>query len=391
MTTEYDVIIVGGGLGGLSAALACNIAGLKSALVAKKTSQSDGRTTALFMPSIDFLDDIGIWQELEPQTAALKTMRILDGTKRLVRSRPAAFHSNEIGLETFGYNIPNQAMFSILEKHIDASDISVIDDVAIDYTETDRSGEITLSDRTKLTAKHVIAADGRNSLIREKSGIKHRSWTYQQKAIVLSFSHKFSHQNISTEFHTEDGPFTQVPLPGNRSSLVWAVADGGESELLSKPINELNLIIEEKLHSILGPVEIDTKLQCFPLSSLLADRFSSRHALLVGEAAHAFPPIGAQGLNLGLRDVITAIECITGQDGDNAASDYDKKRRADIVTRTFGIDMFNRTLLTSFLPVQLVRSGAIAAVSSIPLLRQLVMRQGAMPGKPSPNNMREGA
>lgn len=382
--SQFDIIVVGGGLAGLSAAIAAHQTGFKTAIIAKKPASVDERTTALFMPSIDFLDQIGIWQKIKSKTEALKTMRILDGTNRLIRSRPASFHSSEIELEQFGFNIPNEILLDALSEKITALKITRYDDFATDYTDEEGGAALSLVNGDTLRANHVIAADGRNSLIREKAGITHRAWKYHQKAIVFSFKHTLSHQNISTEFHTEKGPFTQVPLPGKRSSLVWAIKPEEEVEILALPLAELNLMAEKNMHSILGAVDIDTTPQCYPLSSLLADKFGHGRVLLVGEAGHAFPPIGAQGLNLGLRDVMKAIECISTHKTDggvNAADIYHRARQVDVITRTFGIDMFNRTLLTSFLPVQLIRSGVISAASNVPFLKQALMRQGSSVNK----------
>ena len=379
---NYEVLVVGGGLAGMSAALACQNAGLNVAIIAKKPANNDGRTTALFMPSVDFLNDLGVWDKIKDQTAALKTMRILDSTKRLIRSRPASFPSSEIGLDAFGYNFPNHPLLASLYEKIAETDIELIESLAVDYSESEDCGIVMLENGEHVSAQHILASDGRNSLIRQKVDISAKTWGYQQKAIVLTFTHKFPHQNISTEFHTEKGPFTQVPLPGKRSSLVWAIKEDEEDYFMNLSKDELNTLVEQGLHSTLGPVKIDQEPQCFPLSSLIATRFGKGYVMLIGEAAHAFPPIGAQGLNLGLRDVMTAIECLKEhhQSPKQASEAYNRKRRADVHTRTFGIDMFNRTLLTSFLPVQLIRSGAISAISSIAPLRQFVMRQGALPG-----------
>lgn len=374
--SQFDVVVVGGGLAGLSATIAAHQAGFKTAVVAKPLTSTDERTTALFMPSIEFLEQIGIWSKIRGETQPLRTMRILDGTSRLIRSRPASFHSSEIKLEQFGYNIPNKILLEALFETISEQKICRFDNFATDYVDEKGIAHLTLDDGQVIQAVHVIAADGRNSFLREKAGITHRAWQYDQKAIILSFKHRLPHQDISTEFHTEKGPFTQVPLPGNRSSLVWAIKPDEEEVLLKRPLNELNLLVEQNMHSLLGDVDIDTTPQCYPLSSLLADRFGKGCILLVGEAGHAFPPIGAQGLNLGLRDVMGAIECIT-KHGINAANAYHRARQMDVISRTFGIDMFNRTLLTSFLPVQLIRSGVISAASQIPFLKQILMRQGS--------------
>ena len=211
---QFEVLVVGGGLAVMSAALACDKAGFKTAIIARKPVRADGRTTALFMPSIDFLDDLGVWEEIKDQTSALKTMRILDSTNRLIRSRPASFPSSEIGLEAFGYNFPNHPLLEALYAQMDDTEIEIFDHFASDYSEDADQAIVTLDNGESVSADHVLASDGRNSLIRQKVDISANTWGYKQKAIVLTFAHKFSHQNISTEFHTEKGPFTQVPLPG---------------------------------------------------------------------------------------------------------------------------------------------------------------------------------
>ena len=136
--------------------------------------------------------------------------------------------------------------------------------------------------------------------------------------------------------------------------------------------------------SILGAVEVEDGFQSFPMSSLIAHRFGAGRTLLVGEAGHAFPPIGAQGLNLGLRDVEQAIAALAEAGGpvsaETAARRYDSQRRIDVSSRTFGVDLLNRALLTSFLPAQLLRAGGLAALDSIRPLKLLAMREGMTPG-----------
>lgn len=386
MSEKIKCTIVGGGLAGLVCAIALRHEGCSTRLISRDFRSDDRRTTALFMPSIAFLDRLGCWQDIAAACNPLQTMRIIDGTTRLIRARPAIFHSSDIGLDCFGFNIPNHIMFEHLIAHARTLGVELIQDTVSDFQQTANGADITLSvSGKKLSADFVIAADGRSSQIRELAGIRTRSWLYQQKAIVTSFTHRLPHQNISTEFHTETGPFTQVPLPsnqpnliGNRSSLVWAVRDGQETDYLNAPKNELNRTIEDKMHSILGQIELDSDLQVFPLSSLIADQFSKQRVLLIGEAAHAFPPIGAQGLNLGLRDVMDAVDCLKSLSEPNEVMHaYQRKRQSDIVTRTFIVDMFNRSLLTSFLPVQLARAMTLDIANNVTPVKQFLMRQGA--------------
>ncbi|HEX2146661.1 MAG TPA: FAD-dependent monooxygenase, partial [Pseudorhizobium sp.] len=236
-----------------------------------------------------------------------------------------------------------------------------------------------------LSAALVVGADGRGSKVRESAGIGTRRWAYPQTAVVLNFGHSLPHGNVSTEFHTVTGPFTQVPLPGRRSSLVWVVKPHEAERLLALSPEGLSTEIEARMQSMLGKVIVEPGAQSWPLSSLMADRFGKDRVALVGEAAHAFPPIGAQGLNLSLRDIIELSDILAASRDRPVPPDFgerfNRRRRADIMSRTFGVDLLNRSLLSDFLPVQMMRAAGLHLVSALPPLRNLVMREGIEPGR----------
>ena len=385
MREHYDITVVGGGLAGSVAALAAAAEGGTGAFVAPPPPRQDGRTTALLSQSIDLLSRLGIWNVVQPSSAPLRTMRILDGTTRLLRAPPVSFRSSEIGLEAFGYNIPNQPLFDALQATTTQSGlIERFESPLVSATQTDDTVELNLADGARITALASLAADGRGSKLREEVGIRVKTWSYPQSALVMNFSHSIPHADTSTEFHTEQGPFTQVPLPGNRSSLVWAVDPDQVDGILAMPRDKLNLEVETRMRSILGKIEIEGDLQSWPLSSLIAHGFGAGRTMLVGETGHAFPPIGAQGLNLGLRDITQAIRSLKDAGGPREAPQavraFDRQRRLDVGSRTAGVDLLNRALLSSFLPVQALRAGGLAALSAIPPLRVLAMREGMTPG-----------
>ena len=385
MREHYDITVVGGGLAGSVAALAAAAEGGTVAFVAPPPPRQDGRTTALLSQSIDLLSRLGIWNVVQPSSAPLRTMRILDGTTRLLRAPPVSFRSSEIGLEAFGYNIPNQPLFDALQATTTQSGlIERFESPLVSATQTDDTVELNLADGARITALASLAADGRGSKLREEVGIRVKTWSYPQSALVMNFSHSIPHADTSTEFHTEQGPFTQVPLPGNRSSLVWAVDPDQVDGILAMPRDKLNLEVETRMRSILGKIEIEGDLQSWPLSSLIAHGFGAGRTMLVGETGHAFPPIGAQGLNLGLRDITQAIRSLKDAGGPREAPQavraFDRQRRLDVGSRTAGVDLLNRALLSSFLPVQALRAGGLAALSAIPPLRVLAMREGMTPG-----------
>ncbi|MGK6314884.1 UbiH/UbiF family hydroxylase [Neorhizobium sp. DT-125] len=383
---HLEIAVVGGGLAGSVAALALARAGRKVALIAPASGKVDERTTALMDQSIRFLERLGVWEGIAPSAAPLSIMQIIDGTKRLLRAPAAQFRAMDVGLYAFGYNIPNRALSGTLDAAVSAEpNITKMEQSVgtLDYS-AERVA-VTLSDGSTITADFVIGADGRKSKTREAAGIGVRRWSYPQSALVLNFSHTLPHGNVSTEFHTETGPFTQVPLPGLRSSLVWVVKPQEAQRLVELPAAELSRAVEDRMQSTLGKVTVEGAPQVWPLSSLMADRFGKGRLALIGEAAHAFPPIGAQGLNLSLRDIIALTELLTAT-GDrpipaDAGERFNRRRRPDVMSRTFGVDLLNRSLLSDFLPVQMLRAAGLHILTNAPPLRNLLMREGIEPGR----------
>ncbi|MFC6656428.1 FAD-dependent monooxygenase [Roseibium salinum] len=183
------------------------------------------------------------------------------------------------------------------------------------------------------------------------------------------------------------GPFTLVPLPGRQSSLVCVETAEGAQRLLTMSTSELELELERRAHSILGWFKLASKAQSFPLAGLTATRLTADRLALVGETAHVFPPIGAQGLNLSLRDIsdlgnVLSKALARNQDIGSSAvlAGYETRRRSDIRSRTNAVDALNRSLLTGFLPVQLARGAGMYFAGKVGPLRRLLMREGMAPG-----------
>jgi 2-octaprenyl-6-methoxyphenol hydroxylase len=383
---DYEIAVVGGGLAGSVAALALARGGRHTVLVAPEATSGDERTTALMDHSIRFIDGLGLWERIGPSAASLSIMQIIDATDRLLRAPTAQFRAADVGLYAFGYNIPNQVLLRTLNDAVAAEPNVTRATGSVQAVEvTADQALLTLSDGQTLSAALVVGADGRGSKVRESAGIGTRRWAYPQTAVVLNFGHSLPHGNVSTEFHTVTGPFTQVPLPGRRSSLVWVVKPHEAERLLALSPEGLSTEIEARMQSMLGKVTVEPGAQSWPLSSLMADRFGKDRVALVGEAAHAFPPIGAQGLNLSLRDIIELSDILAASRDRPVPPDFgerfNRRRRADIMSRTFGVDLLNRSLLSDFLPVQMMRAAGLHLVSALPPLRNLVMREGIEPGR----------
>jgi 2-octaprenyl-6-methoxyphenol hydroxylase len=392
--SDAEVVVVGGGPAGLTAAVALASAGVETVLFGPK-ARDDRRTTALMTGSVAALEALGVWDRCRPNAAPLRVMRIVDDTGRLIRAPEVAFAAEEIGQDAFGYNVENRHLVAALEMR--AAELGALRRIIApaDAVELEKDHASVSAGTIKIRAQLVVAADGRNSPCRAAAGIATDGWSYPQTALALNFAHTHPHGDASTEFHTPSGPFTLVPLPGLRASLVWVVEPAEADRLLALSDGELSIEIERRAHSVLGKVAVETGRGAFSLAIQTARVFGARRVALVGEAAHVIPPIGAQGLNLGVRDAATIAELVASarREGADIGADallarYDQLRRSDVTTRSMTVDLLNRSLLSDFLPLQGARGLGLYVLDRFPPLRRAFMREGIAPAAATPRLMR---
>lgn len=389
---DFDAAIIGGGPAGLATAVAFARSGARTALVARRASYADNRTTALLGDSVTFLQSLGIWQRCRDRAAALQVMRLIDDTARLIRAPEMRFVSNEIGMDAFGYNVANRDLLDAMESCAGEMALTRINSDAADLVHGRQFVEVRCRNGAHLTARLVVGADGRRSLCRASAGVDMTFRALKQSAVTCNVSHSRPHHNTSTEFHTAHGPCVFVPLNGNRSSVVWVMQPDAADRLAAASDDELSAAIEKQSHYHLGTLKADGDRHVFPLAFGQAQEMARLRIALVGEAAHVLPPIGAQGLNLGLRDAASisriAIEAIgAGSDpGHSGVLDtYARERRADIAKRDLMVGIANQSLLTGFLPAQMLRSAGMHLMNASGPLRRFVMRQaiGTNAGPPA--------
>lgn len=390
---DCDIAVVGGGLAGLVAAL--TLAGLgRSVVLFAPPRPPDRRTTAILGDSVDALRAVGVWSDLEAQSAPLRAIRVVDATGRLGRAPEVRFDAEELGLEAFGYNVPNEAMLAALDVAVARSAVRHVVSAVSGFEPAVDGLRLTGANGVRITARLVVGADGRGSPTRSAAGIALRSRTRRQAALVADFRHELPHDDTSTEFHTTHGPFTLVPLPGRRSALVWVNETAEAERIAALPAEALAETVEAKASSILGAMTLDGRAQVIALSSAAAARYAADRVVLIGEAAHVVPPIAAQGFNLAIGDIRTLAALIetAGPDSAAVADSYDRRRRSAVSLRAGAVDVLNWSLLTGLPPVHAVRGLGLLAVARMPGLRRLVMRQGLGSGTAPPTEMdRPGA
>jgi 2-octaprenyl-6-methoxyphenol hydroxylase len=377
-----DAFVVGGGLTGLAAAVAVAKAGLETVHLVPK-GPPDRRTSALMGPSVDYLVSAGLIADPAALGHPLTQIRIIDATGRLIRAPETLFDSAEFGMPAFGWNFPNVKLSESFEAaRASLTNLTTLE-TTLDDLEIGADGStLRLADGKTLSATLVVGADGKKSRVRETAGFRAREHGFTQAALVCDLGLERPIGGTSVEFHYEDGPFTLVPAGGNRANLVWIDDREVLQQAQAGGAEKLAALFAEKSRRLFGRVEMLTPTHVFLLSTLSVDVGGKDGVVLVGEAAHAFPPIGAQGLNLGLRDVadlaasLTAVDRSSSGFGLRVSADYAQRRAADLARTGAMVDTLFRSLLSDFLPAQAARATGLWALKLMPSLRKSAFNVG---------------
>lgn len=391
---DYDLIVSGGGVAGLTTAALFGSHGFSVLLCDPAPPVTEGgaegadmRTTAFLQPARDLLDEAGLWARLSDHAAPLQIMRIVDAGGETPEPRVMRdFNAADISSGPFGWNLPNWLLRREMVARL--AELPNVDFRPGTGTATlltrEREALVGLSDGTRLRTRLVIAADGRNSPMREAAGIGTKTTRYGQKALAFAVTHPIPHDNVSTEIHRTGGPFTLVPLPdrdGKPSSAIVWMEDGPEALRLSRlPVAEFEAAMFERSCGLFGPLTLATQRSLWPIITQVADRMAGERVALVAEAAHVVPPIGAQGLNMSLGDLRSLRDLAVAnpdQLGNRQMLDaYEKRRHAEVKIRAAGIDALNRASQLHARPLRDLRAAGLSALYGAAPMRKMLMQMG---------------
>ena len=391
MIRRFDVIVVGGALNGLAAALALGGFRVRRPLSVAIVDQADpyekvahvddARASALTRSTRHMFEALGVWEHIQAHAQDMREIIVTDGKPVLLQ-----FGGVEVERSASACMIENHVLLEGLLKAVEQSPrLELVAGQAV--TEQSLSpglARLTLASGEQLTANLVVAADGGKSPIRQASHIEMVGWAYDQMGLVASFAHELPHQGRAEEHFTPSGPFAVLPLPGNRSSIVWvkAMQEGKRLHKLSPEDFEAEL--QEQLGNHLGKITLIGRQQGYPLSMLFAKALHGPRLALVGDAAHVIHPLAGLGLNLGLRDAAALAECVgdahaLGQDigGADVLERYTAWRRFDTVTTAAAMDGFNRLFSNENPLLRIIRDLGLQAINRIPALKQAFEREAA--------------
>ncbi|MGI9389750.1 MAG: FAD-dependent monooxygenase [Boseongicola sp.] len=391
---DVDIFISGGGIAGLTAAASFGNLGL-SVIVADPATppksavseNSDLRSTAFLEPAQRLLDEIGLWSSLAAHSTPLETLRVIDcqGDPPTIRTE-RAFQSADLGAPAFGWNLPNWLTRNLHTKQL-AKNKNVDLRLGTGFhalLTREREAIVTLTDNSQVRARLAIAADGRQSPLRDAASIRPKITRYGQKALAFVVAHDIAHSNISTELYLSGGAFTVVPLPDQNgdpaSAVVW-MSDGPDAtRLLKLSDEEFNAAATERSCGVLGQLHLISPRRMWPVVTQRAERLISERTAIIAEAAHVLPPIGAQGLNTSLSDIAALRDLASDRPQDIGTpgflAEYARVRERDIRLRAGVIDLYNRVCRSNDPPVQSLRSLGLRIAHDVTPLRHSIMRAG---------------
>lgn len=386
MTERFDLVIQGGGLTGLALAAAVGGVGARVLLVEERplptttAATFDGRVTAIARGSKQALDSIGAWAGMADAAEAIREIEVGEAES----PGSVRYDAAEVGGEPLGWIVPNQRIRESLLGAIAAAGpaVTIAAPASIALLERAAGGiEARLADGRQIQGALLAVCEGRFSATREVLGIGARRWDYGQTGLVCTFAHELPHRGRAVERFFPDGPFAMLPLPGNRSSIVWALENGLAKSVAGLDDGAFTAEVQERFGDSLGRLTLEGHRWTYPLILVWSHAYVAERAVLVGDAARGIHPIAGQGWNLALRDVTAIAEIVVdrlrlGLDpgSADALDRYATWRSFDSLALVAVTDGINRLFANDVLPLKLARGAGLALVERLPVAKRFFMR-----------------
>lgn len=392
MNFDTDVLIAGGGLNGTTLALALASAGIAVTIVdplpatTRSAGDFDGRGYALSILSQRVLKALGVWKSLGAEVQPILEIKVTDGRAGEGPSPfVLEFDHAEIEEGPMGYMVEDRFLRPALLSALDKAGVTQIDGARVVGETVDGAGiTATLDDGRTIRARLLVGCDGKTSAVASRAGIKRTGWSYGQTALVCAVTHEKPHNGTAHQFFMPPGPLAILPLPGNRSSIVWTETDARAAEIQAMDDESYLSVLRPRFGDFLGRISLAGQRFKYPLGLSIAEKFVASRIALVGDAAHAVHPIAGQGLNAGLKDVAALAEVMAdakrrGEDigSPDVLGRYQEWRRFDTATLALATDVFNRLFSNDNSLLRLARDIGLGLTNAIPGLRRGLIREAA--------------
>lgn len=384
---QFDLVIVGGGLAGLSLACALRETRLKIALVETlpppvRPAGWDARVYAITSINAEFLQRIGIWKHLDlSRIASIQAMHVFgDAEARL------NFSAYETGLSELGWIVESSLMACELwENAKRQGNLTVFRGLApVSLKTLADNAVLELNDRkTTLHAKLIVGADGRDSWIRKAAGLTAMDTPYGEMGLVANFECTEDHRHIARQWFRRDGVLAWLPLPGRRISIVWSTPEAHARELMSLPPEELSRRVAAAGEDKLGALTLITPPAAFPLRLMRVPESVAPRLALIGDAAHGIHPLSGHGINLGFQDArVLAERLIAAPEwedigGMRLLNSYRRARKEETLLMQTATHLLHRLFHETLPGIKTLRNVGMSLTNRLPWLKDLLIRYAA--------------
>jgi len=394
MAHDFDIVIGGGGFIGLTLARALSVAAPELFRVAVvdpapperlHAPNSDGRAMTISAASRRMLETLGVWPAIGADAQPVNRIEITDTPLDAPVRLPALQFDTVQDNEPAAHVVENAVLMRALANAVAGSGVTLLAPERITDIRIDPAGAtVSLGNGREITARLLVAADGRRSRLRRMAGIKSITWDYPQTGIVATVEHERPHEGIAVQHFLPAGPFAMLPMTGQRCSLVWTEAPADAARMLALDDAALNVEITRRFGGQLGAVRLISPLQTFPLSLSMARDFVKPGVALIGDAAHGLHWLAGQGLNHGLRDVAALTEVLV--EAQRVGADisqldvlrrYERWRRFDSGMSAAGMDALNRLFASENQALRMIRGFGLGLVDRLTPLKKMFVAEAA--------------